>query len=318
MADQELQRARYWPKLPFAQWRETAATLHLWTQIIGKIRLVQSPWMNHSWHVTLYVTPRGLTTGTIPHGSRTFSIDFDFIDHQLKIFSCDGDVAEITLGPQDTAEFYLAVIRSLEQLDLPVSINTLPNEIENAVRFEEDRVHNAYDAEAVNRFWRVLYQVNRVFRSFRADFQGKASPVHFFWGSFDLAVTRFSGRTAPDHPGGAPNMPLWVEQEAYSHEVSSAGFWPGGDIFPEAMFYSYAYPSPPGFSEATVKPAQAFWSSDLGEFVLQYDAVRSDADPERTLLAFLNSTFEAAARHGDWDLNRYKRRHYPAKSTSGA
>ena len=313
MADKGPEPATYWPDLPYAQWRDSAATLHMWTQIVGKIRMVRSPWMNHSWHVTLYVTPRGMTTGTIPHGNRTFSIEFDFIDHELVVSSCEGDVAGVALEPQATAEFYRAVMQSLDRLGLSVAINTLPNEVENAIRFPEDRLHSAYDAEAVNRFWRVLYQVDRVLRSFRADFRGKASPVHFFWGSFDLAVTRFSGRTAPDHPGGLPNMPLWVAQEAYSHEVSSAGFWPGGDNFPEAVFYSYAYPSPPRFAEAPVKPAEAFWSSEFGEFMLPYDAVRTANDPKDALLAFLNSTFNAAASLGDWNLDAYTQRHFPPK-----
>ena len=251
--------AEPWPALPFADWRVTAAPLHMWTQIVGKIRMTQSPWLNHSWHVTLYVTPRGMTTGTIPHGDRTFSIAFDFIDHQLRIHTCDGGDESIPLVPQDTADFYRAVMSTLEGLGYPVAINATPNEVEDAIPFPDDRVHNCYDADAANRFWRVLFQADRVFKQFRADFSGKASPVHFFWGSFDLAVTRFSGREAPDHPGGLPNMPLWVAQEAYSHEVSSAGFWPGSDAFPEPIFYSYAYPTPPGFSDASVAPGGAYW-----------------------------------------------------------
>jgi hypothetical protein len=204
--------AEPWPALPFADWRETAATLHMWTQIIGKIRLTQSPWLNHSWHVTLYVTPRGMTTGTIPHGERTFSVDFDFIAHQLRIHTCDGGDESIPLAPQDTADFYQAVMSTLDDLGYPVAINATPNEVEEAIPFPEDRIHKSYDADAANRFWRVLFQADRVFKQFRADFSGKSSPVHFFWGSFDLAVTRFSGREAPDHPGGLPNMPLWVAQ----------------------------------------------------------------------------------------------------------
>jgi hypothetical protein len=203
-------------------------------------------------------------------------------------------------------------MRSLDELGLPLRINTVPNEVEEAIPFPADRVHKAYDADAVNRFWRILVQVDRVFRAFRADFQGKSSPVHFFWGSFDLAVTRFSGRTAPDHPGGLPNMPLWVAQEAYSQEVSSAGFWPGSAKFPQAIFYSYAYPAPPGFSDQAVEPAEASWSSDLGEFILPYDAVRTADDPDRALSAFLNSTFEAAAKTANWDLGPYQRRHFPS------
>jgi len=303
--------AEPWPVLPFADWRETAATLHMWTQIVGKIRMTQSPWLNHSWHVTLYVTPRGMTTGTIPHGDRTFSIAFDFIEHQLRIHTCDGGDESIPLVPQATADFYQAVMSALDGMGYPVAINATPNEVEDAIPFPEDRIHNSYDADAANRFWRVLYQADRVFKEFRADFSGKASPVHFFWGSFDLAVTRFSGREAPDHPGGLPNMPLWVAQEAYSHEVSSAGFWPGSDAFPEPIFYSYAYPTPQGFSEASVAPDGAYWLDAMGEFVLPLDVVRSSDNPDETLLEFLRSTFDAAATLGDWDLSEYRRRHFP-------
>ena len=302
----------HWPALPFEQWRETANTLHMWTQIVGKIRLTQSPWLNHSWHVTLYVTPRGMTTGSIPHGQRTFSIDFDFIDHQLIVRSCDGDVVTLALEAQDTADFYHALMTSLDSIGLPVTINKKPNEVEKPIPFPEDRVHSSYDADAANRYWRLLYQVDRVFNDFRSRFSGKSSPVHFFWGSFDLAVTRFSGREAPDHPGGLPNMPLWVAQEAYSHEVSSAGFWPGGDAFPEPVFYSYAYPSPDQFGAAKVLPEAAYWSADLGEFVLPLEAVRRAEVPEKALFDFLQSTFDAAAELGVWDLSVYQRRHFPA------
>jgi hypothetical protein len=216
------------------------------------------------------------------------------------------------LGPQDTADFYRDLMQTLDRLGLPVAIHTKPNEVADASPFAEDRVHRAYDADAVNRFWRALFQVDRVLRQFRAEFAGKASPVHFFWGSFDLAVTRFSGRTAPDLPGGMPNMPLWVAQEAYSHEVSSAGFWPGNDDYTEAIFYSYAYPAPERFGEAPVEPAQASWSTQLSEFVLPYEAVRTASDPDAVLLTFLRSTFDAAARLADWDLDAYRRRHFPA------
>jgi Family of unknown function (DUF5996) len=301
-----------WPELPYAAWRDTLATLHMWTQIVGKIRLVQSPWLNHSWHVTLYVTPRGLSTGPVPHGQRTFGIDFDFIDHALVVSTCEGDVERLPLVPQDTADFYRDLMHTLDRLRLPVTIHARPNEVADAIRFAEDRMHHAYDADAVHRFWRALFQVDRVFKRFRAEFAGKASPVHFFWGSFDLAVTRFSGRTAPDLPGGMPNMPLWVAQEAYSHEVSSAGFWPGNEDYPEAIFYSYAYPAPEQFSAASVEPAQASWSAQLGEFVLPYEAVRTASNPEDALLAFLHSTFDAAAGLADWDLDAYRRRHFPA------
>ena len=303
----------YWPELRFGDWSESAETLHMWTQIIGKIRMVQSPWMNHSWHVTLYVTPRGLTTGTIPHGNLTFSIDFDFIDHQLILRSCDGRVERVALEPQTTADFYGSVMECLDRLGLPVRINVVPNEVEQAIPFPEDRVHKTYDPLAINRFWRVLYQADRVFRSFRAEFPGKASPSHFFWGSFYIEVTRYSVRPVPDRPGRLPNLPIWVGQGAYSQEVRSAGFWPGGAAYPEAIFYSYAYPSPPGFGEAAIEPSAAFWSPELGEFVLPYEAVRTAEDPDRVLLAFLNSTYDAAANLGRWDLGGCERRHFPPK-----
>lgn len=305
-----------WPALPFDDWVKTAETLHMWTQVIGKIRMSQSPWLNHSWHVTLYVTPRGMTTGNIPHGDRTFSITFDFFDHRLLIASCEGGQKIVPLQPQTTAEFYRNVMGSLEALDLPVAIHTRPNEVAEPIPFPEDRVHAAYDSDAVRRFWRALYQVDRVFNAFRARFAGKSSPVHFFWGSFDLAVTRFSGRTAPDHPGGVPNMPLWVAQEAYSHEVSSAGFWPGSREAPEAVFYSYAYPTPDGYSDADVEPAEAAWNGDLGEFVLPYDVVRTAVDPDAVLLSFLQSTFDAAAGSARWDLETIRRRHYPGQAST--
>ena len=290
-----------WPALPFDAWRDTCATLHLWSQIVGKVRLVQSPWTNHSWHVTLYVTPRGLTTGPIPHGRRAFSIAFDFIEHRLVVETSAGELRAIPLRPRSVAEFYGAVMKTLSDLGVPVRIRTMPNEIPNAVPFEQDDQHAAYDPDAANRFWRALIQVDRVFKVFRAGFIGKCSPVHFFWGSFDLAVTRFSGRTAPPHPGGVPNMPDWVAREAYSHEVSSAGFWPGNEAFPEAAFYSYAYPEPKGFRDATARPAAARFEAAMGEFVLPYEAVRSDAAPDQAVLAFMQSTYEAAAERAAWD-----------------
>ena len=300
-----------WPAVPFSDWADTAETLHMWTQIVGKVRMVQSPWVNHAWHVTLYVTPRGMTTGSVPHGQRAFQIDFDFIDHKLIVSANDGKVETLSLEPMDTADFYAAVMQMLDRIECPVTINVVPNEVADAIPFPEDRTHRSYDAEAVTRFWRALGHVDRVFNRFRAGFQGKVSPVHFFWGSFDLAVTRFSGRTAPDHPGGLPNMPLWVAQEAYSQEVSSAGFWPGSKDAPEAIFYSYAYPTPDGFDRARVEPASAGWSPALGEFVLPYDAVQNAADPDKTLLEFLQTTYDAAAELGGWELETLTRRHFP-------
>lgn len=291
-----------WPPLPYAQWKHSCATLHLWTQAVGKIRLAQTPWQNHSWHVALYVTARGLTTSPIPHGERSFQIDFDFIDHVLWVRTSDGHFRQLALKPMAVAKFYAMLMAALADLGLSLRINTMPNEIPNAVPFERDRTRRAYDPEAVNRFWRVLLSVHNVLAHFRTGFLGKVSPVHFFWGSFDLAVTRFSGRKAPRHPGGVPNLPDTVAQEAYSHEVSSAGFWPGGGgpvDYP--AFYSYAYPAPDGFAAAKVKPAEAFFSKLLGEFILPYDVVRTAADPARALMDFLQSTYDAAADLGKWD-----------------
>ncbi len=290
-----------WPELPWEAWQDTAATLHMWTQIVGKIRLAQMPWINHSWHVTLSVSPIGLTTGSMPYGERTFQVDFDFIRHRLQISTCDDESRFVPLQPQTTADFYGRLMTSLRELDLEVSIHASPNEVEEPIPFAQDRVHASYDAAAAHRFWRVLLQVDRVFTAFRSRFCGKASPSHFFWGSFDLAVTRFSGRPAPPHPGGYPNIPLEVMRDAYSQEVSSAGFWPGGEAMPFPMFYSYAYPTPVGFAGTRVSPAAAHWVDDLGEFVLPYDAVRTSASPEETLLDFLQTTYEAAARCGGWD-----------------
>jgi hypothetical protein len=290
-----------WPDLPLAEWADTCATLHLWTQVVGKVRLAQSPWVNHAWHSTLYVTARGLTTMAIPHGRRIFQIDFDFIDHQLAVQSSDGRTARLPLQPQTVAEFYRQLMQRLDALDLHVPIHTLPNEIPDAIRFEHDDVHQSYDARYANRFWRVLVQADRLFREFRAGFIGKCSPVHFFWGAADLAVTRFSGRRAPEHPGGVPNLPDWVTREAYSHEVSSCGFWPGGGAIPDAAFYSYAYPEPAGFAAARVEPDAAFYTPELREFILPYTAVQHSDEPDQTLLRFLQTTYEAAADRAGWD-----------------
>jgi hypothetical protein len=303
--------SEHWPELPYEAWKESAATLHMWTQIVGKIRLARMPWFNHSWHVTLYVTPRGLTTSTMPYEERAFQIDFDFIDHKLVIITSDDESRTIPLRPQTTSDFHATVSCALRDLGLDARFHGRPNEVENAIPFSRDREHASYDADAVHRFWRALLQVDRVFNGFRARFIGKCSPSHFFWGSFDLAVTRFSGRTAPEHPGGFPNMPDSVMREAYSHEVSSAGFWPGGEPLPYPMFYSYAYPSPEGFSEAEVRPASAGWNDGLGQFVLPYDDVRKAEDPEATLLEFLQSTYDAAARLGNWDRAALERTFRP-------
>src|SRR5438270_5462631 len=290
-----------WPELNYTDWKETCATLHMWTQIVGKIRLVLTPWINHSWHVTLYLTSRGLGTSPIPHANDTFEIYFDFIDHNLLILKNDGAIKTIKLQPQSVADFYKAVMRSLDELKLSVKIDNLPNEIPNPIAFDKDEMHRSYDSEYANRFWRALVQADRVFKKFRARFCGKCSPVHFFWGSFDLAVTRFSGRLAPPHPGGIPHLPDAITREAYSQEVSSLGFWPGADAVPQAIFYSYAYPEPQGFAEAKVKPDAAAYNSQVKEFILPYDAVRTAKSPDDTLLEFAQSTYDAASTLGKWD-----------------
>jgi hypothetical protein len=290
-----------WPSLPLDAWSDTYATLQLWTQIVGKVRLARSPWTNHAWHSTLYLTASGLTTLLVPYDSRSFQIDFDFIRQRLAVRSTEGDLRSFPLEPQSVGAFYRRLMGELEALGMPVQINGSPNEVADPIPFAEDETHRAYDPDYAERFWRILVQTSRVLHQFRARFIGKTSPVHFFWGSADLAVTRFSGRTAPQHPGGVPHLPDWVTREAYSHEVSSAGFWPGGGPVPYASFYSYAYPEPPGFAAAVVKPETAFYSQDLREFVLPYEAVREAEDPDGTLLAFLQSTYEAAADLGKWD-----------------
>jgi hypothetical protein len=293
--------AAAWPELSYPAWKDACSTLQLWTQIVGKVRLSLTPWLNHSWHVALNVTARGLGTPPIGYQGRDLTIEFDFIDHVLWLRTSDGHFRQLMLRPTTVAEFYSDVLVALRELGIDVRINEMPNEIPGAVPFPQDRAHAAYDRDFAERFWRVLLRSHEVFSHFRTGFLGKASPVHFFWGSFDLAVTRFSGRKAPQHPGGVPNLPDAVAREAYSHEVSSAGFWPGGGGIDYPAFYSYAYPAPPGFAAASVKPAEAFWSKELGEFILPYDAVRAAAEPERALMAFLQSTYDAAADLGRWD-----------------
>jgi hypothetical protein len=278
----------------------------MWAQIVGKIRLAHSPWLNHSWHATLYVTSKGLTTSPIPDRDRTFQIDFDFLSHQLTIQSSDGGSSALPLEPQSVAAFHGRLMEELGRLGLPSNINMRPNEIPSPIRFDEDESHRSYDREHANKFWRILVQADRVMKEFRARFIGKCSPVHLFWGALDLAVTRFSGRKAPQHPGGVPNLPDWVTREAYSHEVSSCGFWPGGGAVSYPAFYSYAYPEPPGFSDAAVRPHTAFYSADLHEFILPYDAVRQSAFPDETLLDFLQTTYEALA---NWDRASLERSH---------
>jgi len=291
-----------WPELPLAVWRDTYATLHLWTQIVGKVRLKLTPWLNHSWSVVLYLTLRGLGTGPIPLENRDLAIDFDFLDHVLWLGSSDGRFRQIMLRPVSVAEFYGEVMEALAALGVKVRIDEMPNEIEGAVPFSQDRVHAAYNRDFANRHFRILAATARVFAHFRTGFLGKASPVHFFWGSFDLAVTRFSGRPAPLlTKSSTPGLSLAVARESYSHEVSSAGFWPGGGPIDYPAYYSYAYPEPEGYAAAKVRPAAAFYFDDYGQFILPYDAVRRAADPEATLMEFLQSTYDAAADLGKWD-----------------
>ncbi|TFV99501.1 hypothetical protein E4K72_16330 [Oxalobacteraceae bacterium OM1] len=298
-----------WPALDYAEWKDTYATLHMWTQIVGKIRLARTPWVNHSWHVALYVTPRGLTTSPIPDGVRIFQIDFDFIAHQLVILTSDGGLRTLALRPRTVANFYDDLMTQLAELGIDVQINTTPNEVVDGIPFERDTEHSAYDAQYANRFWRALVQADRVFKQFRTRFIGKCSPVHFFWGSFDLAVTRFSGRPAPEHPGGVPHLPDWVAREAYSHEVTSCGFWPGGGPVPYPVFYAYAYPEPEGFRGATLCGNQARYDATLHEFLLPYDAVRQAESPDALLLAFMQDSYDTAARCGKWDRRVCEREH---------
>lgn len=292
--------ATLWPTLDYPHWRDTALTLQLWTQIVGKVRLALSPWVNHGWQVPLYVSARGLTTGPIPAGTELLEIEFDFLDNSLECRSSAGEVHAFPLRPRSVADFYRELMESLADMGIIVAIDRTPNELPTRIRFDRDEMHVSYDAAAVRRFWRALVTVEPILRQFRTMFLGKVSPVHFFWGSFDLAVTRFSGRRAPLHPGGVPGLPDRVTREAYSHEVSSAGFWPGNDAFPEAAFYSYAWPEPPGFRNATV-PSPARFDETLQEYILPWEAVRTAADPESLLLDFLAATYAAAADCGGWD-----------------
>jgi hypothetical protein len=302
-----------WPELPpIESWQDTLETVHMWTQIVGKIRLEQSPWINHSWGSTLYVTTRGLTTSPIPSGKATFAIDFDFVDLKLRVSSSTGRSHSFDLKPMSVAAFYDKTMAALDDLGIDVEINPMPVEVPDPIHpFHEDETHASYDADAVNRFWRALVQVRRVFTVFRSRFIGKVSPVHFFWGAFDLAVTRFSGRSAPRHPGGIPNCADWVMEEAYSKELSSAGFWPGTGLG-EAAFYSYAYPEPDGFPERTIQPEAGYYLEEMGEFVLPYEAVRTADDPDETLLAFLQSTYDAAADLANWDRGSLEGKATPA------
>jgi hypothetical protein len=290
-----------WPALPFEALRPTAETLQLWTQVVGKVRLARTPWVNHSWHVTLFVSARGLTTPLIPNGATGLALEFDFIGHALCVRTSDGAERRVALGARSLASFYGEVMDALAAVGAPTTIFDVPSELPDATPFAKDLAERPYDPAMAQAFWRTLVQIDRVFYRFRSCFLGKCSPVHFFWGAADLAVTRFSGRPAPLHPGGFPHLPDAVTREAYSHEVSSAGFWAGGGGVEEPSFYSYAYPSPAGFGSAKVAPAAARFDAALGEFLLPYDAVRTADDPDETLLAFLQSTYEAAADLAHWD-----------------
>ena len=290
-----------WPSIPYAEWRDTLETLQLWTQIVGKIRLAQTPWVNHAWHSALHVSARGLTTSLISLPNSGIEIEFDFIAHRLWLRTTTGGEASVPLAPQTVRAFYGEVMAALLSVGVEVEINRIPNEVAEPIPFPDDDRHHTYDGGAAHRFWLAVLQCDRVFKLFRTRFTGKCSPVHFFWGSFDLAVTRFSGRTAPPHPGGVPNLPDAVAREAYSHEVSSAGFWPGGGPIDYPAFYSYAYPEPPGYRGVSPGPNGGFFDDRMGEFILPYEVVRTAEDPDAVLLEFLQATYEAAADRGAWD-----------------
>jgi hypothetical protein len=294
-------RGGNWPILIYNNLKDTLQSVQLWTQIVGKIRMVNTPWINHGWHVTLYISSRGLSTGSIPYGNHSFQIDLDFIDHQLVVSASDGGLKRLPLQQRTVASFYSDLFSVLSEMNISTEIYAKPNELEMAIPFADDDVHKTYDAHQMHTYWQALVRIDSVFTRFRAEFTGKCSPVHLFWGGFDLAVSRFSGRTAPLYQGKAPNMPKRVMQEAYSHEVSSAGFWPGNNVYPFPAFYSYCYPSQPDYSIQPIEPEQAFYNAEMGEFLLNYEVVQQAQDPEGTLLKFLRSTYQAAARTGNWD-----------------
>ena len=306
MADSKIQNdpagTDPWPSLPLEEWKETKDTLHMWTQIVGKIRLAQTPLVNHWWNVPLYVTARGLTTSPMPYGDRTFEIDFDFIDHQLLIKCSDGASNDIALVPRSVADFYKEIMKALHDLQIDVKIWTTPVEIENPIPFEDDHEHAAYQPDYANRFWRILLQSDKVLKEFRSRFTGKVSPVHFFWGSFDMAVTRFSGRRAPEREGAD-----LITREAYSHEVISHGFWPGSGNIQAPAYYAYSAPEPQGFAQAAVRPESAFYNPETAGFILLYEDVRQAADPERALMEFLETTYDAGAKLANWDRTALER-----------
>ena len=290
-----------WPNLIFEAYKDTIATVHLWTQIIGKIRLRKTPWINHSWHVTLYVSARGLTTGSIPYDEGVFQIDMDFIEHEVIIFSSNGEKEYLKLYPRSVADFYKELFAKLGSMGIQATIHDSPNEIDPAIPFHQDTIHQSYDAMQMQLIWQALIRAEIVFTRFRSEFLGKASPVHLFWGSFDLAITRFSGRKAPKYQGVVPNIPKEVMEEAYSHEVSSCGFWVGNEKNRSPVFYSYCYPTPPDFGKQPVAPAEAFYSNEMEEFILPYEVVQQSENPTEILLQFLRSTYKAAAETGNWN-----------------
>lgn len=299
----ERARADLWPALPYEEWRDTCQTLHLWTQVVGKVRMELSPFLNHWWHVALYVTSRGLTTSAIPYRGGIFEVTFDFVEHNLFIHTSEGTTKSLPLIPRSVASFYREFMDCLHALGIEVSINPLPNEVPSPIRCDEDEIHASYDPVYAQRFWHLLVQTETVLRHYRSHFLGKSSPVHFFWGSFDLTVTLFSGRRAPERPGVDH-----ITREAYSHEEISCGFWPGSDNFSAPAFYSYTYPAPPGIATASLRPREAFYSQELGEFVLRYDDLRAASSPEQTLLEFFQSTYEAGATLAQWDRGLLERK----------
>lgn len=290
-----------WPELSYEKGKGTYATMHMWTQIVGKIKLAVTPWRNHSWHITLHITPTGLSTLDMPCKNRHFQIDFDFVRHQLKVATSQGEYHEFDLQDLSVAEFYQKVFRVLKDLQMDIKIHPVPSEIQDPVPFEKDTVHKVYEKKHANDFHQALLRMKDVFTRFQCDFKGKCSPVHFFWGAFDLAVSRFSGRKAPKHPGGVPNLPDWVAQEAYSHEVASCGFWPGSEAFPEPAFYAYLYPEPHDYKNAKIEPGQAYYHEALHEFILPYQVVQQSSQPEKTLADFINSAYRAGAELAGWD-----------------
>jgi len=307
-----------WPELKFEEFKETIATVQLWTQIAGKVRLTKMPWLNHSWHVTFYISPHGITTGSIPYEHGIFQIDFDFIKHRVILITSNGTESTLDMYPRTVASFYKEFMEKLGSLGIRTHIYAKPNELDPAIPFENDTLHKAYDPVQMNHLWQAWVHIHNVFTTFRAKFIGKCSPVHFFWGAFDLAVTRFSGREAPIHPGGAPNMPLNVMQEAYSHEVSSSGFWPGSEQLPFPVFYAYCYPTPAVFGQQTVHPKEAFYSREMGEFFLPYEAVIHHQNPEETLMQFLQTTYEAAASTGNWNRDSLEADFSTFEKTTGS